>query len=400
MKCLLISFFNSHNIGDCMIADSLSKIISNYFDTEKFSYSGDPRIITDINNIKRTNSTTNKSNKKLVYQFLKKMKLDSVISLYRLLKVNEHKYLKEKIREVDLVVIGGGNMIFDIDEHSDSSYKFNKIVSVARKHNKEVFAISLGIGPFKTIIQEKNACEAISKCKYITFRDIKSYNIYAKHIKKLDNVDISIDPVFFLEKYTSTVQKTKQLIGLNLLNSKLINNSEEEVLNHIRSYAALADKLIEDLNINLVLFSTDLSDYEIIDKVYNQMTRKRNAKIQEINGFHDLIGLYNEITLLVGMRMHSMIIAFTQGIPVIGISWQQKVDAFFEIIDSRNSVFNYNNIENSLHKIVDLCKSKIDRFEEEQKRMIRVLNNIKSNRSVDFHILNQIKTNNEINDKR
>ena len=45
-------------------------------------------------------------------------------------------------------------------------------------------------------------------------------------------------------------------------------------------------------------------------------TKKKNIKIEEINGFDDLINLYNKIPLLIGMRMHAMIIAFTQGIPV------------------------------------------------------------------------------------
>lgn len=396
MKCLLISFFNSHNIGDCMIAEILFEKVSKFYDTEKCGYAGYLQKITDPNNIKKTNAVKKRSNlRNLVYQLLHKFKLESVISTYRLLRYESCHYLKKKLQGVDLVVIGGGNMIFDEFEYSDSAFRFNKIVSMAKARHIKVFAISLGIGPFQTIIQEQNACKALNKCDYITFRDNKSYNIYAKHIEDLGNVCISIDPVFMIENYSSSLNKSKQIIGLNIMNSKLIDDSEDKYRFLIGKYTDLIDQLIENLDLDIVLFSTDSMDYVMLQDVYLQATKKKNIKIEEINGFDDLINLYNKIPLLIGMRMHAMIIAFTQGIPVIGLSWQPKVDAFFDIIDSKDSVFNYNDIENSVNDIVILCKEKLLGLDKEMKKNGEILRNIQNRRDIDSDILSAIMINNQ-----
>lgn len=391
MKCLLISFFNSHNLGDCMIAESLYNNVSKYYETEKYSYSGKSDIITDINNINKTNSNQKYSYRKKIYPILKKYKIDFLVSFLRKRDNKEIKSLRKKVEEVDLIVIGGGNMIFDIEETSNSAKKFNDIVSLAKEKNKTVFAIALGIGPFQNEKQEKEACDALKKCDYISFRDSKSFDIYEKHVKELNNVTISIDPVFFMEKQTSETKPEKKVIGFNLFNSKLIHESDENTSRKIKQYAILADELIEKLNINIILFSTDNSDYELINQVFSQINQKKRVEVQFINGLNDLITLYSKISLLIGMRMHSLIIAFTQFIPVIGLSWQPKVEAFFNIIESTTSVFDYEKIEESRNDLVNLSRIKLDGIKEEQKKMIDILEKIRLKGKNDELILEKLK---------
>src|SRR5699024_2563931 len=72
----------------------------------------------------------------------------------------------------------------------------------------------------------------------------------------------------------------------------------------------------------------------------------------------ELLELYGTLKILIGTRMHSMIIALTQRIPIIGISWQQKVDSLFEICNDSNSVFKYEMLGDSVQKIVESFKQK------------------------------------------
>lgn len=391
MKCLLVSFFNSHNIGDCIIADTLYKFTSEEYDTEKYSYSGNPYTITDINNITATNEVRNTGRKKIIYELLKKAKLDLLISSYRLLNNNNTKVMKNdiesKIANVDLLVIGGGNMIFDLDKHSNSGEKFDNLVSIAKKNGTKVFAISLGIGPFYNERQEIKACEALKKCDYITFRDQKSYDIYAQHVKQLENVDISIDPVFFLPLKAQTIKKERKSIGVNFLNSNLINNNKKEYNNLIIEYTKLVERLRDELDVNVIMFSTDLSDYETIYQIYNQLSCKDGIIVKDINGFNELIDFYGNISLLVAMRMHAMIIAYTQHIPVIGLSWQPKVEAFFDIIESKDSVFEYKEIQNSLDSIIALSNSKLINLRNEKEKIMSTLDNIRTEKNIDRKIL-------------
>lgn len=389
MKCILVGFFNSPNIGDCVIADTLYKVVSSEFVTEKYSYSGNPDIVTNINDISSTNLPKSKNKRAQIYDGLKRFNLTLPIILYRKLKrpTNYLASFETKIRNVDILVIGGGNMIFDKDKYSNSAFRFNEFISIAKKNNTIVFAISIGIGPFETLYQEKSAIMALKKCDYISFRDQKSYDIYAKYTNDVKNVFLSVDPVFSIPYTIKPNVSNVVTIGLNIFNSKLINDNDKEYKQLIAGYVKLARELTEILGVRIVLFSTDLQDYGAVYDVYNHCADKQNIEVRDINGFDSLIELYSDISILIGTRMHSMIIAFTQHIPIIGLSWQPKVDALFDIIDSKDCVYKYDTIESCVDTIINCCRKKMNNLKYEKVQIKERLMTIRQNRSIDSDIL-------------
>ncbi|WP_313238110.1 polysaccharide pyruvyl transferase family protein [Sporosarcina ureae] len=392
MKCLLVSFFNSGNLGDCLLANELFELVSNNFETERYSYTGPHDIITDINNIKETNSNINQNIKGEIYEKLKKAKLTLPIVLYRKLRKENFNIdpFQKKIQNVDVLVIGGGNMIFDKDKFTNSAMRFNQFVSLGKESNVKIFAISIGIGPFQTVQQAKKAVTALGKCDYITFRDQKSYDIYAKYSSSLDNVFVSVDPVFSLPYVLEKKKNKKLVIGVNIFNSKLIGDSMKEYKRFIDSYIKLINKLTGSLDVTVILFSTDLKDYDSVREVYSHFDENFNVELYEINGYNSLIDLYQNINLLIAARMHSLIIAFTQRVPIIGLSWQQKVDAFFEIIDSKESVFKYNEIEKNIEMIIQLTKTKLINIIIEEEKIEDKLKSINIKRQIDQDILSKL----------
>lgn len=389
MKCMLVGFFNSPNLGDILIADSLYSLLSSKFSTIRYSYSGNPNIITDLNHIKAGNTPTEKSLKVKAFETLKKYNITAPMLVYRKLKKPNYNLneFQRKLNEVDCLVIGGGNMIFTKDKFSTSASRFNEIITIAKNRNKKVFAISLGIGPFQTKAQEELAIAGLKKCDFITFRDQKSYNIYAKHVKKLNNVFISVDPVFSLPYLLKPKKIKNHMIGLNIFDNRLIDDSELEYKNQIKSYISLVEKLVGVQERKVVLFSTDLKDYESVKEVYKHFRLNENVEIREITGFNSLLNLYQETSLLIASRMHSMIIAYTQLIPVIGLSWQPKVEAFFEIIKSEEDYFEYNEINNNLNSLINLVNLKLNNIENEEKKIQQNLYEIKKKRQIDEEIL-------------
>lgn len=393
MKSLFVSFFNSANLGDCLLADSLYNVISKEFETTKYSYSGDPTVVTDLNNIK-DNSTAKKRNMKgEIYDRLKKMNFTAPIILYKTLKKdsNTHKEFKEKLKEVEVLIIGGGNMIFDKDEFSDSASHFNSYVTIAKEYNKKIFAISLGIGPFQTTTQEKKAVQALQKCDYISFRDKTSYDIYKKYTPNTENVYITVDPVFSLPSQIDYKLSSEKTIGLNIFDIRLITNDKKEYAKLIKAYTKLTNFLVEKLEVRVILFSTDLKDYQAVNDVIKEIKDPSRVEVRNIEGVNSLLEMYSDLSILIGTRMHSMIIAYTQRIPLVGISWQPKVDAFFEIIQSKQDMFNCYELGNHIDKIKNLCEYKLDNLEDEKIKIENNLKVIKISREVDTNILLKIK---------
>lgn len=394
MKSTLVSFFNSTNIGDLLIGEMLENIVSEYSEVKKISYSGAQKVQSDKSLNKKPLSLKVKI---FIFDSLRKVGFGYLVNFYfeNIKKINLDVYEKEII-DSDLLVIGGGNMIFDLDKHSSSAKRFERFVEIAKKHNKKVFAISLGIGPFYTEKQERNAVKALSNCEYITFRDESSYEIFRKHNKEIHkNTYVSIDPVFMLPNSMGN-NSNEKVIALNIINNKLMKESEENYLKVINQYINLADSIVKKFNMKVALFSTEIVDYSAVQDVYRGVIEKEKIIIVNISTQKELLEFYNQTLVLIGTRMHSMIIAFTQGIPVIGLSWQQKVDSMFKIIESEDSVFNYNEIDSKLEEIIDCCKKKIDGQKYEINRNKDTLRRVKTKMDINHQILKELSSDNAI----
>lgn len=365
----------------------LQDLTSTYCETETVSYSGaklDPSVeLIYQDNYQKKDPLINKS-----LSWAKNTRLgNKARRYYQKIKKFDLSSYEEKIKQADVLIIGGGNMIFDLDEFSLSAIRFDKFIKIAKKYNKKVFAISLGIGPFQTKQQELEAVKSLSKCDYITFRDQASLDIFNKYKKGSFSSYLSIDPVFLLPNQTKKIENEDKIIGLNIINSKLIGDNVQEYEKVINEYAELADRLTKKIDVKIILFSTELSDYPAVYDVYDKLRSNEKIKVCYITEIDGLLDLYSSFSLLIGTRMHSMIIAFTQQIPIIGFSWQKKVEAMFEIIDSKECLFNYNEIGVKTDEIIFLCQKKLTDLNYEKEQIVSKLKKIRDKDNINKEIL-------------
>lgn len=383
-NAILVSFFNSDNLGDILIGDMLTELSSNYFNVDRISYTGSPIVGCSTNGKNVIDFKTN------IIKYLSKVPLaKQVLYTARKNKPLNLEYFESKIKDSDILVIGGGNMIFDLEKYSFSSKRFRTFVMMAKKYNKKVFAISLGIGPFQTVKQEKDAIKALEMCDYITFRDEASFEIFKRHNQTHNDVYVSIDPVFLLQRKTKEVSEDK-VIALNIINNKLMKESEKSYKNLINQYAKLADNLVENLGKKVVLFSTEIADYDAVFDVSKLVKNNKLIEVIKINTVEELFRLYSNVIVLVGTRMHSMIVAHSQEIPVVGLSWQKKVDEMFDIIEANDSLFKYDEISKYSSSIIELTKFKIDNIENEKNKIRKNLFLLNSKIEINRSIFNKL----------
>ena len=62
------------------------------------------------------------------------------------------------------------------------------------------------------------------------------------------------------------------------------------------------------------------------------------------NTAREAVSIYNQCTYVIGMRGHSLILASGQQVPILGIPYNKKVDAFMEMLDLQNYCLNQNEI--------------------------------------------------------
>lgn len=358
MGITFVSFFNTSNIGDKLLSNSLKVKIENYDKVSVFDFQGNNSFDESIDIQGKEIKIKNNDNKKLKFiESMSKLKLGWLFSFISLKRSNfSNQEFEKSIQNSHALVIGGGNMIFDLLPYGMWSKTFGYYVNYAKRMNKPVFAMSIGIGPFQNNVQYKYAIDSLSKCDYITFRDYKSYSLFKKMAPDYEKAWVVPDPVFSLP-YQLNEQTTELTIGVNVIDSEV----PEKKINSqrlIENYVELIEKVILELKCKVIIYNTEASDFDTCKLVYEKIHFKDNVELIMIEGKEDLIETYSKLSLVIGTRMHSMITAYSQKIPIVGLSWQQKVDAMFELIEDY-SVVSLEDLAKEIPTVISFAKEKI-----------------------------------------
>lgn len=327
MKVLLISFSDSTNIGDLLIVKSLESNLLEDEDVTVYSF-----------NFNKKGDTVNipKVTKNRLYSLVRKTNVADYfvnkIIRKNLIKKFSTSDIKNAIKECDFIVLGGGNTLFDLTKYSDSAFKIQLLFEEAKKHGKKIFVTSIGLGPFYNKKQEKKAIQTLKDAEYITVRDQKTLNYFINN--DIRNAYLSVDPVFInTNKDTKNEIENKNTIGVNIMDLSLNKNSEGTIRKYEKAILNLINQLSNDKDNIIYLYCSEPRDQKTVDELYTKIRGKDN--IVKINIFNedDLFNLYKKLNYIVGTRMHSLIIGMTFEIPVIGISWQQKVCEMFKLFN-------------------------------------------------------------------
>ncbi|EMF0110706.1 polysaccharide pyruvyl transferase family protein [Enterococcus hirae] len=350
MKILQFGFIDSLNVGDRLIAEEIRNQYLGHHEIIASSYQGE--LAEEISPIyEKLESNIGKKNRL-------KRKLSMLIPYHpdQMTKMR----VEEWIEQSDFIVFSGGNLLFDLNRYSKSYLKLKWIIKLAKKHNKKVLALSIGIGPFKTEKQKQKAVKLLSELNYISFRDEKS----AKYFQ--EKAPIVQDPVFtssfFAPLANSIISKKEKKIAISILDYRLAGASKEQYFTYIQQMAEIILTLSEKYQVTI--FSTELRDYKAVEEIHRLLAGK--VVMKKFNSMKELYELYEESQLIIGTRMHSMIFAVAASIPVIGISWQDKVKEMFQLLDDPTSCFEINELMIQKQSMVERINYKMEHLEDEQ----------------------------------
>lgn len=323
MKIILISFFDSYNLGDLLIS-------KNIFDSLK----GHTVIPFDFPTAKRVGKISTSVNREQPHAIkkacaLKRFCAEIYCWLALTLKKEIWQSYRNALKDSDMVIIGGGNLIMDTGYAPCYTYLLYRYIKIAGQYGKKARVLSVGVGPFNNFLQSLYARIALNKCEYIGVRDSYSLNQCEKLRIKIKAVRTA-DAAFALENPECKKEKTHK-IGLCLANFLCVSDFCSE-----KTYFSLSAKLIELLsqsfsNYDIEVFSTEKRDYITIENIFEAYDFSDNVKIKRIYSLSEAIDFYKQQDFVVGMRMHSLIIAMLCHIPCFGIGWQKKVDSLFDI---------------------------------------------------------------------
>ena len=351
-RIFLISRFNTENFGDLAIAHQFLKEYSLKYDVIPISIFGDMYEHCSVDDVQESKTLHISRAKK-------------VMQLFRFYK---------NLRANDILVFAGGNMMCDVTTSSQSSKKYVPFIKMAQRKGCIMLALSVGFGPFRTHAQEMSAKRILDECTYITFRDLNSMNRYLQFGGTCCEIQKSVDIGFFFYP-RKEIRSIQGSIGINIINPLLLGVSAIECDMIVDSYKRIINEILNRGD-KLIVFVTDKSDIPFLTTIESKLDKNEKLEFIIPKGLQELYEIYSKIDVLIGARMHSMILGYSTGTPIIGVSWQDKITDLFSLLNYDNRCFNMASLDEHVTDIVDICYTIMNDYFNEQLLVLKNYNKL------------------------
>ena len=296
-------------------------LISGYYG---FDNSGDDAILKAIvKDIREENSKIN-----ITVLSNNPPKTEEIYGVRAINRFNLREILRE-MKNIDLFISGGGSLLQDVTSTRSLIY-YLATMSLAKIYKKPVMVYANGIGPIDKKINRYLTRKILNKIDLISLRDEASREYILQLGVKNDNIYVTADPVFTLlpssEEVISkifrdeNIPRNKKLVGISIRQWKKDDNLIEVISNTIKY-------MLNTYDVNIVLIPMHYpEDLDISFEVENMVKHEGCYVMRERYSVEEIMGVIKELEIIIAMRLHSLIYAATQEVPIVGLVYDPKVE--------------------------------------------------------------------------
>ena len=236
------------------------------------------------------------------------------------------------MRRSEVLIFGGGSLLQDVTS-SKSLFYYLALLRMARLCGCKTMLYGNGIGPLRTSFSRRMTARVLRHVNVITLRDPDSMRLLHALGIPDERVTLTADEVFTalhepLPRLACLPQRPYLAVSLRSWpkNDVCFEDKLADILDQT------ADKY--QLDVLFVPFQKK-SDAGICRDVSRRM--KHASRVFEGDSAQVLSAVTNARAVL-GMRLHALIFATAAGVPSIGIVYDQKVSAFYEMLEESRTV--------------------------------------------------------------
>ena len=307
--------------------------------------------------------------------------------------------ITKEIEKLDLLIIGGGNIIMDLYPNWPIYPLIYALL--AKKAKIPIMLYAVGVGPinnFKARVYFKIIGRIADA---ITTRDINSKKEVKMLVIESCKIIRAADPALCMNfnKHSLKIEPKKDLIGINVVpyfDKRYWPNGNEMIYKeYVKKMALLVDEIITQLNKQVLFFTTNFpNDLLVSYDISEKSARKENIFIIENKlTIEEIFSSILKCQIILGTRLHSLILSYITITPFLAFGYQPKVRSFceeywyndfFVPIDKKLSF----SIRNTVNKLTILLNNR----DEYRNKMEKTLPLIKKRANVSKEIaLNIIK---------
>ncbi|MFW5897638.1 MAG: polysaccharide pyruvyl transferase CsaB [Halanaerobium sp.] len=296
MKKIVISgYYGFNNLGDeAILAGIISLLKKKNTDLKITVLSADPQKTAELYNV----SAVSRS---------------SVINILAVL------------AEADLFISGGGSLLQDVTGSFSVPYYLG-LAWLAKLQGTKTVYYAQGAGPLNKKWSQKLTALSLNRFKLLGVRDQGSKNLL-KEIGVKKDIELTVDPVFGLyDPLNNKRQKIKGKVELGI-------SVRPWSVDYISELAAALNQFAEQKNIKFILFpmhqgADDQISHKLKEKLEAEAEIRSPAAEPEA-----ALKSFSDLDLFVGVRLHSLIFALLNKVPLLALSYDPKIEGLMADLD-------------------------------------------------------------------
>ncbi len=215
----------------------------------------------------------------------------------------------------DGLVSGGGGLLQDRTSTQSLLY-YAGLMLLARSLRRSVYVYAQGIGPVEGRLARVVAGFALRRATYVSVRDQRSLD--AARSLGAGEVEVAADPAIGLGPPRSSKAHSRPTIVVAVRPAPRWAEIED-------TFVAALRKLGESHRLAFVAMHPS-QDGPLATRLAARVGPY--ATVADYADLDELMGRIGSAELVIGMRLHALILAAVAGVPFVAVSYDPKVDAF------------------------------------------------------------------------
>ncbi len=259
--------------------------------------------------------------------------------LYRVNAVNRWQFgaVVGALKRCDLLISGGGSLLQDVTGVKSLGYYLG-VITLARMLGRPVFFYAQGIGPVNSGLGRQLMRAVVNGVQAVTVRDEQSkQDLLAMGVNR-PPITVTADPVLSWQVSPAEREQGKEILaGLGIESGRpvlgvSVRRWSGDTAAFKTALAAACDCYAEQGWQVVFLPLHHPGDVTACKEIAGLM---HNPAVVVENSYpvRQFMGIIANCEMVVGMRLHAVIMAAAAGVPPVGISYDPKIDRFLQQLD-------------------------------------------------------------------
>ena len=229
-----------------------------------------------------------------------------------------------------LLISGGGSLVQDVTSARSALYYLG-VMAAAAWQGVPVAVVGQGVGPIERQWVRRLAGRAFGRAQILSVRDATSAGVLA---------DLGVrSPVHVGADLALIAPAADEARARNLLGSVGLDRSRGLIGVAVRPWPGLVDAAGLGDGVRRVAATYGFRvavipfDRRVDGPLSREVATAAGGELLEVAHPQDLLALVGAMDVVLGVRLHALVFAVSQGVPAVGLAYDPKVSAFMSEVN-------------------------------------------------------------------